>query len=91
MTTEDPETGKRKVKLGSRRCQCAACGEYFNSVPAFDRHRVGPYTDRWCLSSFAMEALGMSQREDGIWVLRKFDSEADGRLKTAALRTRAVG
>ena len=25
------------------RCQCAACGEYFGSERAFDRHRVGEY------------------------------------------------
>ena len=25
------------------RCQCAACGEYFGSERAFDRHRVGEF------------------------------------------------
>ncbi len=25
------------------RCQCAACGEYFGSERAFERHRVGVY------------------------------------------------
>ena len=27
------------------RCQCAACGEYFGSERAFDRHRVGDYAE----------------------------------------------
>lgn len=29
--------------LKSCRCQCAACGEYFGSERAFDRHRVGEF------------------------------------------------
>lgn len=27
------------------RCQCTACGEYFGSERAFDRHRVGGYAE----------------------------------------------
>jgi hypothetical protein len=49
------------------RRQCAVCGEYFTRARWFDRHRVGPYTDRWCLSGFAMETPGMVQREEGHW------------------------
>jgi hypothetical protein len=53
--------------LGGARCQCAVCGNRFTRARWFDRHRVGPYTDRWCLSGFAMETLGMVQREEGHW------------------------
>ena len=28
------------LKVGNKRCQCPTCEEYFNSVVAFDRHRV---------------------------------------------------
>lgn len=51
--------------LNGCRCQCAACGQYFGSERAFDRHRVGDYAapGRWqgtrrCLSVFDMLADG---------------------------------
>jgi hypothetical protein len=57
------------MKLSGKRCQCGdggrngGCGEYFTRLSAFDRHRVGnrdvPGRGRWCLSAFAMEAIGM--------------------------------
>lgn len=63
------------MKLQGRRCQCGdggrngGCGEYFTTTSAFDRHRVGnrgaPWADRWCLSEFGMEAIGMFQVERG--------------------------
>ena len=53
--------------LRGSRCQCAVCGKYFTRVRWFDRHRAGPYTDSWCLSEFAMEALGMVERQEGLW------------------------
>jgi hypothetical protein len=63
------------MRLTNTRCQCGdggrngGCGEYFNSVSAFDRHRVGnrdvPGHDRWCLSEFGMEAIGMLQVQKG--------------------------
>lgn len=31
------------MKVGSERCQCAACGQYFAGLEAFDAHRVGSY------------------------------------------------
>ncbi len=47
------------------RCQCAACGEYFGSERAFDRHRVGDYAapgqwqgTRGCLALSDMLADG---------------------------------
>ena len=48
-----PQTGP-KLPAGTNRCQCAACGEYFGGVYAFDLHRVGPGHDRACLPPAAM-------------------------------------
>ena len=52
-------------KLTGCRCQCSACGEYFGSERAFERHRVGDYAapgqwrgTRRCLSVSAMLADG---------------------------------
>jgi hypothetical protein len=64
---------------GSDRCRCAACGAYFNSTRAFERHRVGPYRqfndppdapDRRCLSEAEMTARGMAKNRTGFWVGR---------------------
>ncbi len=29
------------LPIGTNRCRCAECGEYFSGVWAFDRHRAG--------------------------------------------------
>jgi len=54
------------------RCQCAACGEYFGSERAFDRHRVGDYAEpgqwqgtRRCLPLPAMLAAGWQRSARG--------------------------
>ena len=53
------------MKLTGRRCQCAACGEYFNSVGAFEKHRTGSHQkdSRRCLKADEMEKAGMFCRE----------------------------
>jgi len=38
-----------KLPPGTNYCKCAACGEYFGGVSAFDLHRVGAAGDRSCL------------------------------------------
>ena len=43
-----------KLPAGTNRCQCAACGEYFGGVRAFEVHRVGPTDDRACLAPAGM-------------------------------------
>jgi len=53
------------MNLTGNRCQCPACGEYFNSVAAFDKHRTGPASDRSCLDP---ESLGMSRNAAGFWI-----------------------
>lgn len=36
------------LPVGTKKCQCAACGEYFTSEYTFDMHRAGPATARYC-------------------------------------------
>lgn len=55
-------------KLTGHRCQCTACGEYFNGEQPFNRHRVGSHgNDRRCLDVQAMEAAGFVRNAAGFW------------------------
>jgi hypothetical protein len=65
------------ARLTGSRCCCPACAEVFNSVTAFDAHRVGPYRQFWepptapnrrCLSVREMVAGSMSRNARGYWV-----------------------
>ncbi len=50
--------------------ECAACGEAFSSVGAFDFHRVGPYVPRGrrrCLTALEMLTEGMILDDQGCW------------------------
>jgi len=79
--------------LRGARCQCVVCGEYFTRARWFDRHRAGPYTDRWCLSALAMEALGMFQRQVGeerLWAGPRMPLEALTARRQAAQAAEAV-
>ncbi len=55
------------------RSQCACCKQVFAGTRAFDAHRVGPYTrkqqKRRCLASREMRLRGMTQNEQGWWML----------------------
>lgn len=58
--------------LNGCRCQCAACGEYFGSERAFDRHRVGDYAapgqwrgTRRCQTVAALLAAGWHRSARG--------------------------
>lgn len=59
-------------KLGNCRCLCQACGSYFNSTFAFDKHRVGDYKNeaknRRCLTEKEMRDRAMGVNHDGYWV-----------------------
>lgn len=55
-------------KLNGARCRCPACGEHFNSVSTFDRHRVGAYTARRCLTVAEMTARGWNLNAGGFWM-----------------------
>jgi hypothetical protein len=75
------------LKLGSRRCQCAACAARFNSVIAFERHRTGRYGhDRRCLTADEMLAKGMAVNAGGYWVT-SIAPAGLVRLKQAQLHT----
>lgn len=54
---------------GKRRNQCGGCRVFFNSVTAFDKHRIGEYgVDRRCMTVDEMTAKGMSVNEAGYWI-----------------------
>lgn len=66
------------MKLVGDRNQCTACGRYFNSTAAFDKHRVGdfsphekhpsPYGMRRCMTEDEMTGKGMAVSSRGFWV-----------------------
>lgn len=61
------------MKLGNSRCQCLGCGEYFNSVAAFDMHRVDALCEtRRCLNEKELLSRHMSVNEDGFWITGSF-------------------
>ena len=55
-------------KLTGDHCQCGACGEFFNSTYAFDRHRAGEWGERYCLTPEAMQNRGMCVSTRGWWI-----------------------
>jgi hypothetical protein len=62
----------RRPPLRTDRNQCPTCSALFNSVAAFDKHRVAerkgtPYPRR-CLDTSEMTARGMSVSRSGFWV-----------------------
>lgn len=61
------------ARLSGNRCRCAACGEHFHSVGAFDMHRTGTYQPltRRCLSPDEMRSAGRVQRANGFWMTGK--------------------
>ena len=62
--TRDP-----MLPIGTDKCQCAACGEYFNSTFAFDKHRIGrPGVDRRCRSGDELLADGWGRNATGHWI-----------------------
>ena len=55
-------------KLNGDHCQCSACGEYFNSTAAFDKHRRGDFNGRICLDRAQMLKKGMAVSSTGWWI-----------------------
>jgi hypothetical protein len=66
--------------------QCPTCFTVFNSTAAFDKHRVGPFTDRKCLSDDEMLAKGMGPNKYGRWVSEKMTQEEVERLRSRMLQ-----
>jgi hypothetical protein len=57
------------MKLTGQRCQCTGCGEYFNRVSTFDKHRVGEHgVNRHCLTEAQMTDKGWSRNAAGFWI-----------------------
>ena len=82
-------------RLTGYRCLCRGCGEYFNSVYAFDRHRVwaSPTVQR-CLTHEKMVGKGMSINAYGFWITethRKHRVQPAASRMPAALRQTPVG
>ena len=51
---------------------CSACGEYFNSNVAFEKHRIGEFgIDRRCANLYEMEEKGMSKNSGDWWITEK--------------------
>lgn len=78
-----------KPRLTTVRCRCVACGEFFNSVTSFDRHRTGTYSlhpfaetseGRRCLSSNEMLSRGMSINSTGFWITESRAQRHDRKL-----------
>jgi hypothetical protein len=57
-------------RLTGSRCVCRGCGQCFNSIFAFDLHRVGKPEARRCLSNDEMVEAGMTRNAGGFWVSR---------------------
>lgn len=56
------------LTIGTRRCQCAACGEYFSSVHTFDRHqKLTGDRYRPTLVCLPPASVGLVMSEDGWW------------------------
>jgi hypothetical protein len=61
-------------RLTGNRCQCPTCGEYFNGVQPFDKHRTGDYAKpgqpntRRCLTVAEMIAAGFIRIAAGFWM-----------------------
>lgn len=79
MDTAGAYSWCRKMKLSGNRNQCPTCGEFFNSVGAFDKHRTGDYgkpvsgggyrpSSRRCLSAGEMATIGMEKNASGFWI-----------------------
>lgn len=78
--------------LRGDRNQCAACGNYFNSTAAFDKHRVGEFgKDRGCMGWFEMVHVGMHYGADGFWRgSKRLDSFFSAASSTAEQRLDAL-
>ena len=60
------------MKLSGARNQCQGCKQYFNSMAAFEKHRVGILgtLQRRCSTTLEMTNKGMFVNADGFWVTK---------------------
>jgi hypothetical protein len=68
-----------KIAPGTGHCLCGACGEYFNSVSAFDKHRTGEYSDgsRRCLTPTELTAKGWLHNARGLWITSAYTGRTE--------------
>jgi hypothetical protein len=64
--------------LRGDRNQCPTCNLLFNSSYAFDKHRIGPSTERECLGEEKMREKGMEKNKDGFWIGEPMDKRRLG-------------
>jgi hypothetical protein len=75
-------------RLSGNRCLCRPCGQYFNSLKSFDRHRVGKYpSSRRCLTTSEMVKRGMTVNAAGFWIT---ETRRRSGVKTVASRIPAA-
>lgn len=70
---------RRGVLLRGKQCQCRGCNQYFRSVTAFEKHRVGTFrpNTRRCLTVAEMQASGMELR-GSFWVSEAYEKPPVG-------------
>lgn len=69
------------LKVTHSRCRCTACGDYFNSTAAFDKHRTGEYPGaRRCMDHQERRERKMDTNTAGYWVtaLREWPASEGG-------------
>ena len=59
--------------LSGESCLCTVCGEIFEKVNGFDKHRTGNPENRRCLTPDEMRGKGMVVNSYGRWGTCKFD------------------
>lgn len=65
-----------KLPLGSKVCQCSACGEYFSTPANFDKHRSGPWEARICLNP---ASVGLVKGRMNRWAAPSGDNHRFGK------------
>lgn len=73
-STVRPESGTGKhadtlglLRIGTKTQMCVRCGAYFTTESNGDRHRVGPWEARRCLTPEEMTEAGLVLNGKGIW------------------------
>ena len=84
-----------RLTIGSNKCQCAVCGEYFLTVAAFEAHRVlasaSPSYRRSCATPLTHN-WSLERDAKGFWRLpvREFPEKAKKHMKRTDLNISAT-
>lgn len=52
---------------GTAKCLCRGCGAYFLTLRAFDVHRLGVRSERFCMDAPRMAERGLFEDSEGYW------------------------